>query len=369
MAALWAVNAIACTGSLTPRFGPGRQELSWPAYLGTSRHDASSAETLNPDPRPLWHADVGRAIRGSPALGESIVAVGVAERYVVLLDRATGEVLWRSRLHGTIHSGPLLDADRLYVGTQTNPEGRAYALRLKDGKIIWKTTVGSVEAPLGLDGDALFIGTEEGLVLRLGTAGGTVAWRRRLSGAVRAAPVPTPEGIAVVTTSDTLYLLDKATGEIRQRMHTPGTVLGSPALDGLRLFFGTMDGHILEVDLPTLAVRWDRAAGDAVYGSPALAGDTLYAVARNGTLWIIPTASPDAARSLPLDIVVTAGPTPLASGMILAAGVNGEVLLVDRASGAVLWRAHLDGPIEQPPLVRDRQLVVVAGRGDIHTYR
>jgi len=49
--------------------------------------------------------------------------------------------------------------------------------------------------------------------------------------------------------------------------------------------------------------------------------------------------------------------------------IGGAVLLVDRASGASLWQLQLDGPIEQPPLVRDRQLVVIAGRGDIHAYR
>jgi hypothetical protein len=71
---------------------------------------------------------------------------------------------------------------------------------------------------------------------------------------------------------------------------------------------------------------------------------------------------------LRLDVVSVAGPTPVAAG-VLVASVSGEVLLVDRAEGKILWRARLDGPIEQPPLVRDRQLVVVAGRGDIHTYR
>ena len=59
---------------------------------------------------------------------------------------------------------------------------------------------------------------------------------------------------------------------------------------------------------------------------------------------------------------------PVASG-VLVASVSGEVLLVDRRSGAILWRIELDGPIEQPPLVRDRQLVIVAGRGDIQAYR
>jgi len=69
-----------------------------------------------------------------------------------------------------------------------------------------------------------------------------------------------------------------------------------------------------------------------------------------------------------LDIVATAGPTPLATG-VLVGSVTGEVLLVDPATGAIRWRAQVPGTIEEPPLVRDRQVVIVAGRGNIHTYR
>ncbi len=83
---------------------------------------------------------------------------------------------------------------------------------------------------------------------------------------------------------------------------------------------------------------------------------------------MIPTHQPAAARSFTLAIAATTGPTPLASG-VLVASVSGEVLLVDRGSGAAAWRVQLDGPIEQPPLVRDGQLVVIGGRGDIQAYR
>jgi len=85
-------------------------------------------------------------------------------------------------------------------------------------------------------------------------------------------------------------------------------------------------------------------------------------------LWNIPTETPDAATNHALGIIATAGPTPLASG-VLVGSVSGEVLLVDRATGEIRWRAQVAGPIEEPPLVRDRQVVVVAGRGNIHTYR
>jgi eukaryotic-like serine/threonine-protein kinase len=366
VAAFWAVNAMACVPPV--RFGPDRQELSWPAYLGNARHDASVAESLNPDPRPLWHTGAGRAIRGAPALGETVLAVGTVDRTVVLMNRESGEVLWRSRLGGTIHGGPLLDEDRLYIGTEAAPEGRVYALRLRTGKPLWSAKTDGVEAPLAFDGEAVYAGTERGTVLRLDPETGTIRWRRRLSGAIRAAPVPSAQGLVVASDADTLYLLSRETGEIQRRLATPGAVLSAPALGGERLYLGTTEGHVLAVDLPALDVAWDHRTGDAVYGASALGRDTLYVLARNGRLWIIPAGAPATARSFELGIVATAGPTPVASG-VLVASVSGEVLLVSRADGAILWRARVDGPVEEPPLVRDRQLVVIAGRGDIQVYR
>jgi len=366
VAALCTVNAMACVPTM--KLGPPRQELGWTAYLGSARHDAAAGESLNPDPRPLWRASVGRAVRGSPALGETILAVGTVDRTVVLVDRTSGEVLWRQRVDGTIRGGPLLDEDRLYVATEAQPEGRVYAIRLRDGKPIWRARVGSVVAPLAYDGEALYAGTEGGAVVRLEPEGGRVTWRRALSGAIRAAPIATPHGLAVVTTADTLYLLDRATGQVRARLATPGAVLGTPASDGRRVYLGTTDGRVLAVNLPELTVQWEHAAGDAVYGAPALAHDTLYVLTRDGHLWLIPVDEPAAAKSYALGIVATAGPTPIVSG-VLVGSVSGEILLIDRGNGSILWRAQVVGPIEEPPLVQGRQLVVVAGRGDIQAYR
>jgi len=313
---------------------------------------------------------VGRAIRGCPAVSEGLIAVGTADRQVVLLDRATGQVLWHARLQGTIHGGPLLDRDRVYAATEAAPEGRVYALQMKDGRVLWSTRTGSIEASLALDHDTLYAATEPGVVLRLATSDGKVVWRRQLPGAVRAPPVPTPVGLAVATTADTLFLLDRATGEVRRRLATAGTILGGPALgpEGTDLYFGTTAGHAVAVALPQLSITWDVAAGDAIFGAPAVSRDTVFVLTRNGSLWLIPRRAAAGARSLALNIVATAGPTPLARG-ILAASVSGEVILVDAVTGAIGWRAQLDGPIEQPPLVRDGDLVVVGGRGDIHTYR
>ena len=105
--------------------GPARQESGWPAYLGNQRHDAAARETLNPDPRPLWHVTHGRGVRGSPALGETVIAaLALPTATSCAVDRASGEVFWRSHLDGSVRSGPLLDEDRLYVATESQPQGR-----------------------------------------------------------------------------------------------------------------------------------------------------------------------------------------------------------------------------------------------------
>ena len=290
----------------------------------------------------------------------------MALHHPVVWLRARPETL-AGRVGSATHR-PLLDEDRLYVATEASPDGRVYALRLRTGKPLWTAKTDGIEAPLAFDGNALFAGTERGTVLRLDPETGTIRWRRRLSGAIRAAPVPSARGLAVATDADTLYLLSRETGEIQRRLPTPGAVLAAPALGGERLYLGTTEGHVLAVDLPSLGVAWDCRTGDAVYGAPALARDTLYVLARNGKLWLIPANAPLGARSFDLGIVATAGPTPVAAG-VLVASVSGEVLLVSRADGSIMWRARVDGPVEEPPLVRDRQLVVVAGRGDIQVYR
>ena len=368
MAALFSVNAI--TGACAPstRTGPARQETPWTTYLGSARHDAAAQETLNPDPRPLWHVAIGRAVRGSPALAEAVVAVGGADRNVTLIDRNNGEVLWRSRLDGALRAGPLLDEDRLYIATEAQPQAHVYGLRLRDGKVQWKTQTGSVTAPLAFDDNALYVGTEDGVAMRLEPEKGHIQWRARLNGAIRASPMVTEHGIVVATSESMLYLLDRNTGTVRRKLELPGPVSATPASDGQFVYLATLNGRIVAVHLASWTAIWDRSAGDAVYGAPALVADTLYVLARDGRLWVIPVTTPDFATSHPLDIVATAGPTPLVSG-VLVGSVTGEVLLVDPRTGSIRWRAQVEGPIEEPPLVQNRQVVVVGGKGNIHTYR
>jgi outer membrane protein assembly factor BamB len=365
VAALWAVNAIACVP--VARSGPDRVDPAWGVYLGSPRHDGSARESLLVEPQTVWKRDAGRAVPGSPAITAGVIAVGTSDRAVVLMDRANGQILWRRHVPGPVAGGPLLADKLLYVATQAVPTGRVLALHVRTGKTVWQTSTGGVTAPLAFSGGLVIAATDAGNVVALDGTNGAERWRQPLRLAVRAAPVPTPAGIAVATIGDTLYLLDPRSGAITNRLVTPGSVLGTPATDGRRIYFATTQGRVQAITVPALAVLWETSVQDAVYGAPALVGDTLYVMNAAGTLWRIPVDQPHAARSVPLHFAATAGPTPLADG-VLVVGVSGEVMCLG-GDDSVRWRLRRAGPMAEPPLVRDQQLVLVDGDGIVEVLR
>jgi outer membrane protein assembly factor BamB len=360
--ALCLVNA--CT-SLAHE-GPPFQERPWPAYLGGPSRAASAPESIASDPQPIWRASVGRGITGGPALGETVLAVAAVDRRVVLLDRATGARIWDHRVSLAIGAGPLIRDDRLFVAEQIDG-GSVYALRLTNGHELWRTETGAVVAPLALDGDALYVATMNGAVSRLAAGRGTVSWKVKLPGAVRAAPLPTPFGLVVATATDSLFLLDAATGSVKARVATHGTVLAAPALADSLVVIGTAAGRIAGLDAATLENRWSQSAGDGIVGSVAIDGGLAWALTGRGVLCSIRLGDPGTMRSVPLGMVVRGGPSPVPGG-VLVSGVSGELVLVD-SSGARRWSARVEPPLAEPAIADAHTIIAVSVRGSVVAFR
>lgn len=360
--ALLAVNACASAA----RIGPASQDRLWRAYLGSDQRATAVAESILGDPQPVWRTDVGRGVVGAPALTEDVVALSQVDRQAALLDRSTGEVIWRHRVAANLGAGPLVDYDRLYVASQTD-EGKVLALSLRNGGQLWSAALGDVAAPLALRDSTLFAATVDGWVAAFSTSSGARAWRTRLSGAVRAAPVPVATGLVVATAADSLYLLDPATGAVRQRRGTRGAVLAAPALADSLLLIGTSEGQLEGCDTATLAARWRRDLGGPIVGSVAVQQGAAYALTARGDLWRIPLDAPDRASSVALRIITRAGPTPVAGGVLVAA-VNGELSLVD-SLGTRRWTARLGPPVAEPVLADGRMLLAVSERGEVVAFR
>ena len=349
------------------RLAPVTQDRAWRTYLGTESRAPAVWDSLNADPQPVWRSDVARGIVGAPALTEDLVAVSQVDRQVAVLDRATGDVIWRHRLSNAPGSGPLVDGDRVFVATQEE-HGEVRALQLSTGASLWSATVGDVAAPLALDDSTVYAGSTEGYVVALRSGSGARIWRARLPGAVRAAPVPTSAGLVVATATDSVFLLDRATGAVRVRRGLAGSIVAAPASLDTLIVAGTTGGELLALRTEGLALRWRLDVGGAVVGSVAVQHGAAWALSERGELWRVPLGDPAGASHVGTGVVSRAGPTPTASGVLLA-GANGELVLVDAVTGTRRWSARVRAPLTQPAVVDGRFFVAVSGRGQVVAFR
>jgi len=121
----------------------------WPMFGGgLARTGFSSEATLTPARAPAlapaWTARLGGVLDAQPAVDGDTVVAASENGVVAALDLRSGRTLWRRRLparrtacadlpHGEygISTTPVIGGGRVYVVAE---DGRAYALRLRDGR-------------------------------------------------------------------------------------------------------------------------------------------------------------------------------------------------------------------------------------------
>jgi outer membrane protein assembly factor BamB len=332
-------------------------------YLGETDRAPSATETLAAEPALIWTAKAGKAPAGAIAMGDSVVAVQSTDKHLYVFLRGSGRRLWRKRLDDPGAAGPLLAGEWIYTASGGD-KGRVYAYRLDDGKREWERRIGPVTDPIAAQGALVFAATRGGGVYALSTSTGSIAWRVALEGAVSSGVTPAGEHL-IVATDDTLYLLERDTGKIAARVGVGG-VPGVPAVAGDLLVIASPDGFVEGRNTRTLARLWSVDVEEPVFGSPAIARDTVFVATLSGKLWRIPLGDTRSALIQRLGVPVRAPPAPVAGGVLIAT-IGGEVLRI--TGDEITWRVAERGPIEYPPIVDQGTLFLVDGVGRIHVWQ
>jgi len=355
------VNASGCapTKIVIPTSDPG----VWSEPLGTATRAPSAAEPLPTKPTTAWRTGLGRAASGPLMLGDSVIVAMAVDRYITVLNRQTGQRLWHKRLNAPGTSGAIASNDRIFVATG-GPDGRLYAFTLK-GKKRWEQRLGPLRGPLATTGDLVIAATESGGVAAVDAASGKVRWSRRLPGAIRAGVVRFHAAL-LVCTDDSVFRLRAVDGVIEARDGLPGTPVAEPARQGDTLVVATADGYVVALDARDLHILWTVDVNSPVFGGPAIARDSVFAVTLRGDVWRIPLADPVAADVLPVGAPVRAPAAPVRDGVLIGT-LGGEILLV--RGDSVLPQGRAEGPIEQPVIVQDGTMLVVDGRGRVYAWR
>ena len=143
------------------------------AYL-SNLHGQLYALSMS-DGHIVWQLDMHtREEDSSPAVVGSELVAHVKAGRVLLLDRASGRILWSHDVSGEIESSPVVEDGIDYLGDWA---GDVYALDLATKKVRWTYHDGcKITASVAIVGRALYLGDYCGRVLALDKQTGRVLW-------------------------------------------------------------------------------------------------------------------------------------------------------------------------------------------------
>jgi len=184
-----------------------------------------------------------------PIVADGMVLVGFSDGFLVGLGAADGSPRWSASIGEGVY--PDLIAPPQRVGASVVVGGYSEPLLSLDPasrSVQWRLDVGSA-SPFTLDGETLWHGGTDGVLRRLDARSGNVVWSWDSgTGGSLTQPIPTAQGVLVGSSEGSLYLVSPDTGATRWTFD-PGYLL------------------------------------TGITGTPAVVGDTVYAVSNGGVLY------------------------------------------------------------------------------------
>lgn len=302
---------------------------------------------------------------------------------VKIQPRFTPKLLWSTGLGKTepklqLGLAPAIDGTRVYGA---NAEGEVFALELANGHKVWRH---KLKMPLsggtGAGGGLVLVCGTGGALVALSAADGSERWRAQLSSEVLAAPVVAGDLVLVRTVDGKLYAFEAAAGKQRwvadqqvPRLSLRGT--SKPVVAGELAISGFDNGRLMAVTLAAGNPAWDVAVGQPrgsselqrlidIDSPPAVDGDDVFAVAFQGRA--VRLARDTGLEIWSHEISSYRGLAADALGAYVSTA-DGEVIKLDRASGAERWaqKGLLRRSISAPVLQRDA-VIVADFEGVIH---
>jgi eukaryotic-like serine/threonine-protein kinase len=239
-----AYGVDASTGSQKWKFAlPGERR-----FAATHLHgSAPNGETM-PDPFDFYLS--------SPVVVNGVVYLGSGDTNVYALEAATGQLKWKFKTGDVVHASPAVSDGKLFVGSW---DSFFYALDAATGKEIWRFKTGEDHE----------IHNQVGIQSSAAIADGIVYFGCRDSN---------------------FYAVDTATGKERWRFNNKGSwVIGSPAVAGGKVYFGTSDTALFyALDAKSGAKIFSLGFhGWPLFSSPAIAGDDAYLGSHEGKIFAI----------------------------------------------------------------------------------
>ncbi len=278
---------------------PKAKTVNWPIFgLNPARTRYLAVKGVKPPFRKLWRYTERPLLEFPPIyVGGKLYFVdnnGTARA----LDADTGKVLWKRSVGRLNASSPAYYKHRLYIVNLV--PGHIVKLDAKTGKTIWKRSLPSraESSPVVID-RTVYFGCEDGGLYALSTISGNVRWATSLSGPVKSAPAYYGGTLYVGDYGGSMNAVDAKTGEIKWQtaslgsgFGTSGAFYSTPAVAFGRVYAGNNDNRVYSFDTKDGTLAWSYSTGGYAYSGPTVANTrhsppTVYVGSFDGNVYAL----------------------------------------------------------------------------------
>lgn len=350
-----------------------------------------------------WRSDIGTGstdrlrLTAPPVVADGKLFAVDAEQTVVALDAATGRRLWSrnmrerdARDREAIGGGIAYADGRLFV---TSGFGYLVAIDAADGREVWRaeSRVGFHAAPT-VSGGRVFAVTNDSELVAADAATGAIQWNFQaiaeparilsasspaVSGDLVIAPFASGEVVALLSNNGRRLWSDALTRAGRlSSLSAINDIAGRPVAAGGFVYAASHSGILAAINQRTGQRAWQR--GFASTQTPAVVGEELYAVSVDGDVvnmarstgqirWVkqLRRFLDENART---GRIAWTGPV-MAAGKLVLASSDGDVAILDPATGETTKSFKIGGRVFIPPIAAGGLVYILQDDGTVVALR
>lgn len=321
----------------TALLGVGIAALARNLTIGTT----SGAALPEPGPPPgtvLWKTDVG-AISDreltAPAVDGNLVYAGSIDGTVYALDIRTGAVVWKAEMGSEIRRTPIVQGGSVFASVYS----KIAAFDAATGQRRWPEDIPGALLGVGSDPEIVYATPrlDDGVVA-LDAATGKTLWTTLTDqNTFLADGISTGPGTAAIVISDTLFVLDPATGTVRWRSETE---CDRVEVAGSTLVAVGSSRGVSVLRLDTGAPVWDRR--ETYSDHAAVTAETIYVSADYERVYALAAADGEL-RWMARTEQGVLGPVAIGADTVYAVWGTG-VHALDTRTGEQRWTGAAGAP-------------------------
>jgi outer membrane protein assembly factor BamB len=296
---------------------------------------------------------------GAPVVASGLAYVSGASGGMEALKTSDGAVIWSALTTSSFSATPAIFGSYLYAGSN---QGVMYELSASTGAVKWSSAnFGNEFSSVVVSGGIVYAGNINGVFYAFSAATGSVLWSYAVdtgtygASGIQGAPAIQDGVVYFGSYNGYVYALNATTGALQWKYATGGPITDGVSVGNGLLYVGVdSTGDVLAINTKFAgagSVRWSFAAS-LVFGTPAVAGNIVYAGSANATLYALNATTGAKLWSAPTSAQVDSEPS-VANGVVYVGDSSGAIYAFDANYGELLWSAVLGNPAESHVVISD----------------